>query len=100
MARTKGYGKSKHTEMYRVVADSYYPREAGDTHNARYFDDYDQARAAYAHYVMSQVLDERCLERVTFECRNGDGRYYPMFESYQNHTLESYGIAPDVKYRH
>ena len=100
MARTKGYGKSKHSEPFRVVADTCWPREADSTHNARYFGSFEEGRAAYMHLVMTQALEERFLERVTFERRSDDGRYCPMFESYQNHTLESYGLAPDVKYRH
>lgn len=86
-------GKSSHTERYRVVADACWPRDAHSSHNARYTDDYEEARNAYMHLVLVQINEERMLERVTFECRNENrGTYAPMFESYQRHTIESYGL--------
>lgn len=88
-------GKSKHTEPYRVVSDESWPRTADSTHNARYFDHYDDARCAYLHLLMTQTMEERLLERVSFECRcAADGTYSPMFESFQLHTLGSYGLEP------
>ena len=86
-------GTSKHTENYRVVQDSSWPRTADSTHNARYFDDYEQARMAYLHLLMTQAMEERFLERISFDCRcDADGTYSPMFESFQLHTFGSYGM--------
>lgn len=93
---TKRFGKSKHAEPFRVVTDAYWPRRPEGAHNARYFDDYNDALMGYMHSAMGQVLEKRLMERVTFERRNEhDGRYYPMFESYQRHTVESYGLDSD-----
>lgn len=90
---TDRYGKSKHVENYRVVTDQLYPRRDGCTHNARYFEHYDDALHAYLHSVMNQVFDERLMERVSFDIRcDEDGTYSPMFESFQLHTLGSYGL--------
>jgi len=87
--------KSGHTENFRVVQDAYWPRTADGTHNARYFDDYEKARTAYLHLIIVQAMEERLLERVSFECRcAADGTYSPMFESFQLHTLGSYGLEP------
>lgn len=93
--KSKNFGRSKHTEPFRVVTDQGWPRTPESSHNARYFDDYDDALHGYLHSLMNQVFEKRCMERVTFERRNEhDGKYYPMFESYQRHTVESYGLEP------
>lgn len=92
---SKNFGTSKHTEPFRVVTDNSWPRTPESAHNARYFDDYNDALLGYMHSLMNQVFEKRCMERVTFERLNANGRYYPMFESYQRHTVESYGLDPD-----
>lgn len=93
---SKNFGRSKHTEPFRVVTDQYWPRDADSAHNARYFDSYELARVSYLNSVTKQVLDMMLMERITFERRNEhDGKYYPMFESYQRHTVESYGLEPE-----
>ena len=93
MAHRKSYGKSKHTEMYRVVTDGNWPRTPESPHNARYFDDYDKALHAYLRSLMNQVFEEVFVERVSFDVRcAANGTYSPMFESYQKHTLGSYGL--------
>lgn len=94
LARNKNFGKSKHTENFRVVTDKYWPRQADGSHNARYFDDYNKALTAYMHSLLNQVSEATLMERVTFECRCTDtGTYAPMFESLQYHTIESYGLS-------
>ena len=99
MAHNRNYGKSKHTEPFRVVTDSFWPRggaDNGGTHNARYYDRYEDALLAYMHSVTNQMFDKTFCERASFDRRNEhDGRYYPMFESFQHHTIESYGLKPD-----
>ena len=93
MAHSKNYGKSKHTEKYRVVTDTYWPRTPDGAHNARYFDDYEKALMAYMHSTMNQMFEQVFVERVSFDCRcEENGTYAPMFESYQLHTVESYGL--------
>lgn len=93
MAHNKNFGRSKHTETYRVVTDKYWPRTPDGTHNARYFDDYKKALMCYSHAVMRQIAEETLMERVSFECIDAElGTYGSMFESFQHHTLASYGI--------
>lgn len=93
MAHKKSYGKSKHTERYRVVTDACWPRVKGGTHNARYFEHYNQALIAYTHSLLNQISETVFVERVSFDVRrDSDGTYWPMFESFQHHTLESYGL--------
>lgn len=85
---------SKHTEKYRVVTDKYWPRTPDGAHNTRYFDYYDDALIAYMHSTMNQLFEKVLVERVALECRCAEnGTYAPMFESYQLHTLESYGLC-------
>ena len=95
MSHNKRFGTSKHTEPFRVVTDTYWPRIPDGSHNARYFDYYDDGLHAYILSALNQMFDKRLMERVSFERRNQNGKYYPMFESFQRHTVESYGIDPD-----
>lgn len=91
--KSKNFGRSRHTEPYRVVTDNTWPRTPDSAHNARYFEDYNKALLGYMHSVMNQVFEQTFMERVTFECRcEATGTYSPMFESYQRHTVESYGL--------
>ena len=95
MAHNKNYGRSNHTEPYRVVSDQCFPRLENSTHNARYYEHYDDALHAYMHSIMSQVFEERRVDRISFAIRCDEtGTYSPMFESFQLHTIGSYGLAP------
>ena len=85
--------KNTHREPFRIVTDGCYPRTAESAHNSRYFETYERALVAYTHSIVNQISETACVERISFERRReSDGRYFPMFESYQRHTIESYGL--------
>lgn len=90
---TKAYGKSCHTENYRVVYDVEFPRTAESAHNAFYFNDFNIAQRKYFNYVMMQTFEEKRLDRVSFEIRDTNGVYHSMFSSFVYHTAGSYGLV-------
>jgi len=86
----------KNTNMYRVTQYQYWPAERGTTHNAKYFDSFDKARTFYLQRCIDQISEVRLLEYVALEVFNAPlNKYFPIFESHQRHTVESYGLDPN-----
>lgn len=87
---------TKHREPYRVMRSALYPITSDSSHNVKYFDDLNMAKAFYLQRVMDQVFDTRLLEYVSLEIFNEHTkRYHPVWESHQRHTVESYGLDPN-----
>ena len=87
---------NSHSEPFRVMRSKYYPITSDTSHNVKYFDYLDDAQAFYLQRVLDQVFETRMLEYVSLERFNeNDKRYYPIWESFQRHTRESYGLDPN-----
>lgn len=85
--------KTKHTEPFRVVVNTYWPRTSGDTCNVFYHEYLDSAQARYMKLLVDQVMETRLIMRIAIERRNERlGTYVPMFESFVHQTPESHGL--------
>jgi len=86
-------GRTKHTEPFRVVVDTEWPRTSNGSHNAYYHEFYDAAQARYMKLLIDQVMETRLITHISFERYNEHlGKYVPMFESLCNQSIESHGL--------
>ena len=87
---------NRHSEPFRVMRSKCYPITPDTSHNVKYFDYLDDAQAFYLQKVIEQVFETRMLEYVSLERFNEHTkRYHPIWESFQHHTDESYGLDPN-----
>lgn len=87
---------TKHTEPFRVVVDTYWPRTPDTSHNAFYHEYFEGAQARYMKLLVDQVMETRLVEHISFERYNEHtGQYHPMFESFVHQTVEPHGLKPN-----
>ena len=93
LEKGKTLRRTTHTEPFRVVVNTYWPRTSGDTCNVFYHDYFESAQARYMKLLVDQVMETRLIMRISFECLNSNmGVYVPMFESFVRQTPESHGL--------